>query len=292
MSFRSSPSLRTSGSSSNVYAEGAGAGAGASGADSTIDDAERAVLVGGIWDEATVEEEHRSAVAKLRAQREHRRKELLMQKAIIERGPGHVTARALPRGRAARSPSFDRPKLPPRELKNLYIAQVGRFHFKTMHRMEGRWNGEATVLGASSGSEHRVVSVDLRFDDDERRWVERQTLTSSSGLATTQILHYEPTADGVLKVTTDDSSLDDVVDMRIVEHGDSVLILTAISHTTSQPLIVETVTLIDDLRRVRSIQRFDASGNFSLYSIKEQRVIDSVSGAVEEFHTRTGTRRV
>lgn len=81
----------------------------------------------------------------------------------------------------------------------------------------------------------------------------------------------------MLTVTSDDPYLSESVDMRMVEHSENVLILTAISHETgiiydsiislfvsdsyamvcvctAKPLIVETVTVVDNLRRLRTVQ--------------------------------------
>ena len=54
--------------------------------------------------------------------------------------------------------------------------------------MEGRWNGEATVYVPGAVPEVRVVSVELKFDDIAAQWVERQSITASSGLTSTQVL--------------------------------------------------------------------------------------------------------
>ncbi len=34
---------------------------------------------------------------------------------------------------------------PARIFRNIYVAQVGRFTFRLLHRLEGRWTGEAEV---------------------------------------------------------------------------------------------------------------------------------------------------
>lgn len=46
------------------------------------------------------------------------------------------------------------------------------------------------------------------------------------------MFHYVPTGDGQLAVTSDDPYLTESVDIRLVEHSENVLILTAISHET------------------------------------------------------------
>jgi hypothetical protein len=50
------------------------------------------------------------------------------------------------------SPSFSSSSPPPplrrppaRVFRNLYVAQVGPFMFRLLHRLEGRWTGEAEV---------------------------------------------------------------------------------------------------------------------------------------------------
>lgn len=53
--------------------------------------------------------------------------------------------------------------------------------------MEGRWNGETTVMTPGLLPEVRVVSTELKFDAKAGRWNERQSLTDSSGLTSTQV---------------------------------------------------------------------------------------------------------
>ena len=53
--------------------------------------------------------------------------------------------------------------------------------------MEGRWNGEATVYTPGVTPEARVVAVELTFDDANGNWVERQSLTATTGLTSTQV---------------------------------------------------------------------------------------------------------
>ncbi|RYG45839.1 hypothetical protein EON67_10190 [archaeon] len=36
-------------------------------------------------------------------------------------------------------------RAPTRFYRQLYVAQVGPFAFRTLHRMEGRWTGDAEV---------------------------------------------------------------------------------------------------------------------------------------------------
>jgi hypothetical protein len=149
--------------------------------------------------------------------------------------------------------------------------------------MEGRWNGDATMLGARGqrNNSPSVVSVSLTWDDESNVWEETQSLTDVHSIARGQTLQLIPVADGVCKVLQKGSASWGDVDMELVEQGENVIVLTATSHVSGKPILVETVTVVDDVRRVRTVQRFDASGAFQcLYMFNESRVIDSVSGAL------------
>lgn len=177
-----------------------------------------------------------------------------------------------------------RPKAPPsegREFRSVYMAVVRHSSFSTIHRMEGRWNGEAQLIPAAGGAEPevRVSTVFLDFDAANQRWRQQQAMTSKDGISTKQTLLLTPVSDGVLAAESEDL---EHLDMKVEERGLDVVLLTATSRETGKIVVVETITLIDDLRRVRSVQRFDGSGAFTaMYLMKEQRVIDSVSGALE-----------
>ena len=69
-----------------------------------------------------------------------------------------------------------------------------------------------------------------------------------------QVFRYLPAGDGVVTVSSDDPFLSENVDITLNEHSDNVLVLTALMHKTGKPLIVETVTVVDNLRRVRTVQ--------------------------------------
>ena len=170
-----------------------------------------------------------------------------------------------------------------RVFKQVYIAQVGKFQFRLLHRLEGRWNGDAQVLTAAgtAPASPRVVAVGLKWDDDLNVWEETQSITDAAGMASAQTLQLIPVADGVCKVVQKGTSAWGDVDMELREESAHVLLLTATSHATGKPILVETVTVVDDMRRVRTVQRFDTSGAFQcLYCFKERRVIDAVTGAL------------
>lgn len=87
-----------------------------------------------------------------------------------------------------------------------------------------------------------------------------------------QSFRMYPIADGLLSVQSD--SFPDHVDVLLKEDSEHVLILTAISRVTKKPVIVETITLVDDFRRVRTVQRFRDDGEFDcLYFVREQRYV-------------------
>lgn len=218
---------------------------------------------------------------------------------------------------------------PARIFRNIYVAQVGRFTFRLLHRLEGRWTGEAEVHVAGVAQampDVRVCTVQLSFDEMAGVWLETQNLTSRDGFVVKQSMVLRPVADGMCRVelvpnkqtqqdkassssstgtrhrhgTASDAGkggggrpgssrshshahTSSSLDMTLTEQSESVLILTALSPTTGAPVLVETITLLSDMRRVRTVQRFDEEGNFQcLYLIRETRVLDSVTGAVME----------
>lgn len=241
--------------------------------------------------------------------------------------------------------------------------QVGRFAFRLLHRLEGRWTGEAEVhvpgaggqAQAAAASDVRVCTVQredsrrsrggckgrghppprapvaVSFDDLAGVWRETQNLTSRDGLVTSQAMLLRPIADGVCRVelaplnlkvravclptclpaapapcpprtptrlrqeekpaprhrsassagggghsaATPSSAADPAhrrggghahahrggtsgapaagdaesdFEMSLTEHGESILILTAFSRATGLPVLVETITLLSDMR--------------------------------------------
>jgi hypothetical protein len=73
----------------------------------------------------------------------------------------------------------------------------------------------------------------------------------------------------------------DDLELTLVEQSDSVLLLIGTSHASGRPALVETITLQSDMARVRTVQRFDDDGEFQvMYLIREERVIDAVSGSI------------
>ncbi|KAA0154245.1 hypothetical protein FNF27_07006 [Cafeteria roenbergensis] len=207
----------------------------------------------------------------------------------------------------------------------VYECTVGRFAFRLLHTLEGRWNGEAEVLlpgsspardAAAAGA--RVSLTSLWFDGERGVWVERQRFTGSDGVSTSQCLTLVPVADGVCRVDIESAADDDGdehhaphrrhsrsrraaahpgsaprdtdgdwggsdVELKLQEVGGNMLLLTGVHRSSGRPVLVETMTVIDSLRRARTVQRFDAAGSLqSVFAIREARVIDAVSGAIDK----------
>ncbi|TMW60319.1 hypothetical protein Poli38472_000361 [Pythium oligandrum] len=183
-----------------------------------------------------------------------------------------------------KSPHFAPPpkKTSARSFFSQLSVRVNACTYHVLPALEGRWNGElATVPPKEDGNQ--VCSMDLAFRDDEGVWSQRQSRTTISGLTSTQHFWIKPVADGILKIETDDPTLRNS-DITMQELGLNVIIITATSKRTGQPIMVETMTVIDTSRRIRTIQRFDESGAFrSVYVMNERRVMDSVSGAMEKY---------
>ncbi|OQR99926.1 hypothetical protein THRCLA_06337 [Thraustotheca clavata] len=154
--------------------------------------------------------------------------------------------------------------------------------YHVLPSMEGRWNGELESI-PSQDEGTQVCSCELTFREEEGVWNLRQMRTSISGLTTTQHSWIKPAADGILKLETDDPSLRGS-DITMQECGTNLLIITATSKRTGRPVMVETITSIDNTRRLRTVQRFDETGGFRfVYVMNERRVVDAVSGAMERY---------
>ncbi|KAF0716543.1 Aste57867_2791 [Aphanomyces stellatus] len=164
---------------------------------------------------------------------------------------------------------------------NQLSVLVNGCSYHVLPSMEGRWNGDLTSIPAQEeGSQ--VCSSELAYRE-EGVWHLRQMRTSISGLTTTQYSWIKPAADGILKVETDDPSLRGS-DITMQEVGLNILIITATSKRTGRPVMVETITSIDNARRLRTVQRFDETGGFRfVYIMNEKRVVDAVSGAMERY---------
>jgi len=66
-------------------------------------------------------------------------------------------------------------------------------------------------------------------------------------------MRMRPIANGVAEVWTEERDFSHL-SIRMEEQSDSVLLVVATSKRTGKTVFVETTTLVDDLRRVRSVQ--------------------------------------
>lgn len=155
-------------------------------------------------------------------------------------------------------------------------VRVNGSTFHVLPALEGRWNGELTTVPAAEEG-GQVCSTDLVFRDEEGVWSQRQSRTTISGLTSTQHFWIKPVADGIFKIESDDPTLRNT-EITMQELGLNVIVTTATSKRTGQPVMVETLTVLDTSRRVRTIQRFDESGAFrSVYVMNERRYVSSNS---------------
>lgn len=109
----------------------------------------------------------------------------------------------------------------------------------------------ASVPPQEEGTE--VCSSEFLYRKEDGVWSQRQTRTSIVGITHTQHYWLKPIADGLLKVESDDPALRNC-DITMQEQGLSVVLMVAISKVTGKTVMVETTTLIDPSRRVRTIQ--------------------------------------
>lgn len=200
-----------------------------------------------------------------------------------------------------KAPSFnplDTSEYPNRVFKNMFVSVVGGFIFQVMHRMEGKWSGLSAVpVGVSlvDGDEMEeeedapVTTCDLRFDS-HGYWVERRNNVDPTGLVSTRTIRYTPIGNGKLRVEMSDGMYAECK-VEMVEMSPYLLITTAVNAHTGKPVLVESVTILDNTRRVRTIQDFSSVGNMTdVYVINEKRVLDPSAQSIapyEMLHTKT-----
>lgn len=224
-----------------------------------------------------------------RLKRERRDRQALVPTGAKDILPAEATSPGAPRHLSY---------MPSRVLQAIYTAKVAGMHtFHLLHRMEGRWTGEAECMypgqRSSALGEPRVCTVNLAYDDLSGVWVTSQALTTPDGLSSTQRSVLRPVGDGRCLVEmlgdphsgeggSSGSPVGSDWRMTLIEQGDAVLLLTAVSPVTGRLLMVETVTLISDMARTRVVQRFSESDGSlrCTYIVREERVLDAVTGAV------------
>ena len=172
---------------------------------------------------------------------------------------------------------------PNRVFKSMFVSVVGGFLFEVMHRLEGRWSGmnivpsEVDVSAASDyqelGGSSPVTSCELRFDP-HGCWIETRNSVDQTGLVSTRTMRYIPIGNGKLRVEMSDGMY---AECRIetMEISPYLVMTTAVDSHSGKPLLVESVTIVDNMSHVRTIQDFSPVGNITdVFVINERRVVD------------------
>jgi len=163
-----------------------------------------------------------------------------------------------------------------RKLAYAHKLVVNHCVFQIIHMHEGRWSGDAIAVDAK-GSVKSVSNVSLSFSDATGLWTEQRSVTDNeSGFTTKTNFLLAPASDGVMRVSLDGCALA----LRMEERR-NVILFTGVDIETERIAFVETITLLDDMRRVRSSQHFDQSGDVRTITYVEKRVIGALDGAME-----------
>ena len=193
----------------------------------------------------------------------------------------------IPKRPAPFSRMYDSSQFPNRVFKSMFVSVVGGFIFEVMHRLEGRWSGESVVpsdvLVSSSPSDPQelispspVTSCELRFSP-RGYWIEARNSVDRTGLVTVRTIRYKPIGNGKLRVEMSDGMYAECK-VETVEVSPYLLMTTAVDMRTGKPLLVETVTITDNVSHVRTIQDFSAMGTImDVFVINERRVVDATT---------------
>ena len=104
-----------------------------------------------------------------------------------------------------------------------------------------------------------------------------------TGLVTTRSIRYIPIGNGRLRVEMSDGMYSDCK-VEMLESSPYLLIVTAVDNHTGKPKLVETLTILDNTNRVRTIQDFSAVGNMTdVFVIKEERVLDPSASSLAPY---------
>ena len=162
---------------------------------------------------------------------------------------------------------------PNRVFKSMFVSVVGGFLFEVMHRLEGRWSGMNIVPSEELGGSSPVTSCELRFDP-HGCWIETRNSVDQTGLVSTRTIRYIPIGNGKLRVEMSDGMY---AECRIetMEISPYLVMTTAVDSHSGKPLLVESVTIVDNMSHVRTIQDFSPVGNITdVFVINERRVVD------------------
>ena len=198
----------------------------------------------------------------------------------------------IPKPSAPFNPLYGSSEFPNRVFKSMFVSMVGGFIFEVMHRLEGKWSGESvvpsevTAFAASDSQElaspSPITSCELRFNP-RGYWVEARNSVDRTGLVTVRTIWYKPIGNGKLRVEMSDGMYAECK-VETVEVSPYLLMTTAVDMRTGKPLLVETVTITDNMSHVRTIQDFSAMGTImDVFVINERRVVDASTSELEPY---------
>lgn len=199
----------------------------------------------------------------------------------------------VPKRAAPFNPLYNSNEFPNRVFKSMFVSVVGGFIFEVMHRLEGKWSGESVVPSEVTPSwtpsdpqevaaPSPVTSCELRFNP-RGYWVEARNSVDRTGLVTVRTIRYKPIGNGKLRVEMSDGMYAECK-VETVEVSPYLLMTTAVDIRTGKPLLVETVTITDNVSHVRTIQDFSAMGTvMDVFVINERRVVDASTTELEPY---------
>ena len=170
---------------------------------------------------------------------------------------------------------------PNRVFKSMFVSVVGGFIYEVMHRMEGKWTGNS-MIPMDGENVDSVTTCDLRFDP-HGYWIETRSNVDATGLVMKRTLRYTPTGNGKLRVDMSDGMYAECK-VELVEASPYLLITPAVDARTGKPMMVETVTIMDNSTRVRTIQDFSSSGSMTdVFVINEIRMVDPAASEIAPY---------
>lgn len=119
--------------------------------------------------------------------------------------------------------------------------------------------------------------------DSHGYWVESRNNIDITGLVTSRTIKYIPIGNGHLRVEMSDGMYAECK-IEMTEASPYLLITTAVDSQTGKPKLVETLTIIDNMNRVRTIQDFSSAGNMTdLFVLNETRIIDPSASSIAPY---------
>lgn len=126
------------------------------------------------------------------------------------------------------------------------------------------------------------MTCDLKYDP-HGYWVELRNNIDCTGLVTSRTIRYTPISNGHLRVEMSDGMYADCK-VEMTESSPYLLIVTAVDNLTGKPKMIETLTILDNVHRIRTIQDFSAVGNMTdLFVIDETRILDPSASSLAPY---------